>query len=91
MAQIIADVLNLPVERFDDCEASGRGAAMIGAAAMGWHPSIEAAAESMVGMTTRIHPNPDTVPAYRAIYDQLYQPLYGRLKSLFSRQQSLSH
>ncbi|GIR71988.1 MAG: hypothetical protein CM15mP74_32390 [Halieaceae bacterium] len=30
----MADVLNLPVERFDDCEASGRGAAMVGAAAV---------------------------------------------------------
>ncbi|MBT5489649.1 MAG: carbohydrate kinase [Halieaceae bacterium] len=91
VAQIIADVLNLPVERFDDCEASGRGAAMIGAAAMGWHRSIEAAAENMVGLPTRIYPNPDAVPTYHAIYDQLYQPLYRQLKSLFSRQQSLSH
>ena len=64
---------------------------MIGAAAMGWHPSIEAAAETMVGTPTRIHPNPDAVPTYHAIYDQLYQPLYRQLKSLFSRQQFLSH
>jgi sugar (pentulose or hexulose) kinase len=91
VAQIIADVLNLPVERFDDCEASGRGAAMIGAAAMGWHPSIEAAAENMVGSPTRIYPNPEAVPTYHAIYDQLYQPLYRQLKSLFSRQQSLPY
>ena len=52
---------------------------------------IEAAAENMIGMPTRIHPNPDAVPTYHAIYDQLYQPLYRQLKSLFSRQQSLSH
>ena len=32
VSQIMADVLNLPVERYDDCEASGRGAAMVGEA-----------------------------------------------------------
>ena len=89
VTQIIADVMNLPVERFDDCEASGRGAAMIGAAAIGWYPSIDAAVANMLGESTRLYPNPDTVPIYRAMYDQLYQPLYGRLKSLFSAQQSL--
>jgi hypothetical protein len=45
----------------------------------------------MIGMPTRIHPNPDAVPTYHAIYDQLYQPLYRQLKSLFSRQQSLPY
>ena len=51
VAQIVANVLNLPAERFDDCEASGRGAAMVGAAAVGWYPSVAAAGKAMVGET----------------------------------------
>ena len=86
VAQIVADVLNLPVERFDDCEASGRGAAMVGAAAMGWYPSITAASEAMVGETRRIAPDPEAAKRYETLYESQYRPLYGRLKSLFERQ-----
>ena len=86
VAQIVADVLNLPVERFDDCEASGRGAAMVGAAAMGWYPSIAAAGEAMVGETHRITPDPRAAKRYETLYDGQYRPLYGKLKSLFERQ-----
>jgi sugar (pentulose or hexulose) kinase len=86
VAQIVADVLNLPVERFDDCEASGRGAAMVGAAAMGWYPSITAAGEAMLGETHRIAPDPEAVKRYETLYESQYRPLYGKLKSLFERQ-----
>ena len=86
VAQIVANVLNLPVERFDDCEASGRGAAMVGAAAMGWYPSITAAGEAMVGETHRIMPDPRAAERYEALYESQYRPLYGKLKSLFERQ-----
>ncbi len=86
VAQIVADVLNLPVERFADCEASGRGAAMVGAAAMGWYPSIATAGEAMVGAAHRIAPDPPAAKRYEALYDSQYRPLYGKLKSLFERQ-----
>jgi len=86
IVQIVADVLNLPVERFDDCEASGRGAAMVGAAAMSWYPSIRAAGEAMVGEAHRIAPDPRAAKRYEALYEGHYRPLYGKLKSLFERQ-----
>ena len=86
VAQIVADVLNLPVERFEDCEASGRGAAMVGAAAMNWYPSITVAGEAMLGETHRITPNPQAAARYEALYEGQYRPLYGKLKSLFERQ-----
>ena len=89
VAQIVADVLNLPVERFDDCEASGRGAAMVGAAAMGWYPSISAAGEAMVGETHRIMPDPRAAERYEALYESQYRPLYGKLKSLYERQPTI--
>ena len=86
VAQILADVLNLPVERFDDCEASGRGAAMVGAAAMNWYPSITAAGQAMLGETLRITPDPQAAAHYEALFEGQYRPLYGKLKSLFERQ-----
>ena len=86
IVQIVADVLNLPVERFDDCEASGRGAAMVGAAAMGWYPSIATAAEKMVDEAHRISPDPQAAKRYEVLYESQYRPLYAKLKSLFERQ-----
>ena len=85
VTQIMADVLNLPVERFDDCEASGRGAAMVGAAAVGWFPSVEAACLAMVGEAERVEPNQQTAGCYSHIYEQTYSRLYPTLKSIFSR------
>ena len=85
VTQIMADVLNLPVERFDDCEASGRGAAMVGAAAVGWYPSVEAACLAMVGEAERVEPNQQTAECYSHIYEQAYSRLYPTLKSIFSR------
>jgi len=87
VAQIVANVLNLPVERFDDCEASGRGAAMVGAAAKGWYPSITAAGEAMAGGTHRIAPDPAAASTYQKLYEDIYQSLYTRLKALFTRLQ----
>ena len=89
VAQILADVLNLPVERFEDCEASGRGAAMIGAAALDWFPSIDAAGEAMLAQTTSLQPDVHAVALYETVYQNTYRPLYGRLKSLFKKQLSV--
>ncbi|MDG2461472.1 MAG: FGGY-family carbohydrate kinase [Luminiphilus sp.] len=88
VAQIMADVLNLPVERFEDCEASGRGAAIMAAAALGWYPSMVAAGAAMVGKTRLTAPNARAVACYDSLYQTTYHPLYGRLKSLFAKQSS---
>ena len=86
VAQIVADVLDLPVERFADCEASGRGAAMVGATAMGWYTSIEAAGTAMLGDIQCTSPNPQNAQRYQAIYQNTYLPLYAKLKPLFEWQ-----
>ena len=85
VAQIMADVLNLPVERYDDCEASGRGAAMVGAAAVGWYSSVEAACLAMAGEAERLEPNQQTAEWYSNIHEQTYSRLYPKLKSIFAR------
>ena len=86
VAQIVANVLNLPVERFDDCEASGRGAAMVGAAAVGWYSSVAAAGKAMVGEIVCTLPDPEVAKLYEMLYERQYRPLYGKLKPLFEQQ-----
>ena len=85
ITQIMADVLNLPVERFDDCEASGRGAAILGAEAVGWYRSVEAACLAMEGEAEVVEPNQQTAQRYSQIYEQTYSRLYPTLKRIFSR------
>ena len=84
--KIMADVMDLPVEYFADFEASGRGAAIIGATALGWYPSFSAAAESMLGNLNCVQPDPDNRARYDSLYHGIYRRLYGRLKPLFLTQ-----
>ncbi len=81
--KILADVINLPVEWFDDFEASGRGAAIIGAASLGWYSGIEEAAGKMLGPIRRILPDPANRKCYDDLYRNTYSRLYARLRPLF--------
>lgn len=85
ITQILADVLNLPVERVDDCEASGRGAAMVAAFGLGWHPSVSDAGQAMTSSFLEITPDPMAVDCYEKLYRDVYQSLYARLRILFVR------
>ena len=56
MAQDIADVTGLPVVRPDFVETTALGAAMLAAVGAGLHPSLEAAAQAMIGPEGRFEP-----------------------------------
>ena len=56
MAQDIADVTGLPVVRPDFVETTALGAAMLAAVGAGLHPSLEAAAQAMIGPEKRFEP-----------------------------------
>ncbi len=56
MAQDIADVTGLAVVRPDFVETTALGAAMLAAVGAGIHPSLEAAAEAMIGREKRFAP-----------------------------------
>ena len=43
----------------------------------------------MVGAPQRITPDLQVAERYSAVYESQYRPLYGRLKSLFERQQTV--
>ncbi len=57
MAQDLADMLGVPVERPDFVETTALGAAMLAAAGAGVYPDLESAAEAMRGKTKRFTPN----------------------------------
>ncbi|MEM9501619.1 MAG: glycerol kinase GlpK [Pseudomonadota bacterium] len=59
MAQDLADVLNVPVERPDFVETTALGAAMLAAAGVGLYPDLKSAAEAMCGELKRFEPNMD--------------------------------
>jgi glycerol kinase len=56
MAQDIADVTGLPVIRPDFVETTALGAAMLAAVGAGLHPTLQAAAEAMIGREERFEP-----------------------------------
>ncbi|HVR90639.1 MAG TPA: glycerol kinase GlpK [Novosphingobium sp.] len=59
MAQDLADVLAVPVERPDFVETTALGAAMLAGVGAGIFPSLEAAAEAMRGSARRFTPQMD--------------------------------
>ncbi|MEW4448764.1 glycerol kinase GlpK [Qipengyuania sp. JC766] len=59
MAQDIANLLDLPVERPDMVETTALGAAMLASVGAGLHPSLEDAAAEMGGEEERFEPDMD--------------------------------
>jgi len=57
MAQDIANLLGLPAIRPDFVETTALGAAMLAALGAGLHPTLEAAAEAMIGGERRFDPD----------------------------------
>lgn len=81
--QILADVLNCPCERPSTYEASGLGAAILGAVAVKMYPTIDSACEHMTGTGRRFVPNKANAQLYDGIYRQVYRRQYQQLKPLF--------
>jgi glycerol kinase len=56
IAQDLADILDIPIERPSEIESTGRGAAMLAATGAGLYPSL-VAAQAMLPDRTRFHPS----------------------------------
>ena len=89
--QVLADVLNRPTERQSTYEASGLGAAIIGAVALGDYASYDEAVGKMTSSQSLFTPDPGRAALYESLYQSVYQAQYGRLKPLFTALQSIYH
>jgi len=77
--QIIADILQMPVETLECSEACALGAAMLGAAALNAYPSVEAASLSMTCTKDQYVPQKKFAEYYDEKFE-LYLKLHGSLK-----------
>lgn len=87
ICQISADVLGLPLARGATPEASGLGAAVCAAAALGWYPGVRAAAAAMnarAGGAGRVfEPDPERGALYDELYTRVYKKMYAALAPLY--------
>lgn len=81
--QIIADVINLPAERPSLYEASGLGAAMLGAVGLGLHQDLDAAKEQMVHPGKTFEPRAERVGLYDHLYTNVYSKLYAQMQPIY--------
>lgn len=70
MAQDLADVLQVPVERPDFVETTALGAAMLAGVGAGLYPSLQAAAAAMRGAVRTFAPGAQARPERRAAWDR---------------------
>ncbi len=87
--QITADIFGLPVSRPHVHEASGLGAAIDAAVGIGLHADFSTAIQEMTRTSTPFEPNPEDQKIYNELFHEVYMPLYGRLKPLYSKIRSI--
>ena len=83
--QITADVFGLPATRPHLYETSGLGAAIDAAVGLGLHSDFETAVKAMTHAGLQFEPRLEAHKIYDALYREVYQHLYPRLRPLYKR------
>jgi xylulokinase len=83
--EIKAAVLGVPVLVPEVIEAGALGAACLAATGSGYQPDMWTAARRMVHVSTRLEPDPVMRERYDRIYNEVFLPLYPRVRDLFPR------
>ena len=81
--RMIANVLNIKVDRIESEEGPALGGAMLASVACGVFSSVEEAAEKIVRVTETIEPEPELVEKYERQY-QKFAKIYPTVKDLFT-------
>ena len=81
--KMIANILNLEVEVPACEEGPGMGGAMLAMVACGAYPSVEAAAQAIVSVSSTEKPEPELVARYDERYTE-FKRLYPALKEVFA-------
>ncbi len=82
--QIQADTFDREVVTVNASEGPAYGAALLAGVGAGFWPSVAAACDATIQVTTHTSPNPQAAQVY-ARYYPLYGELYARLKTLFPK------
>lgn len=82
--RIIANVLNIGIDRIESEEGPGYGGAMLAAVGCGEYASVEEAAEKLVKIIDTIEPEPELAAKYEERYRR-FQKIYPAVKELFSQ------
>jgi sugar (pentulose or hexulose) kinase len=83
--QLTADIFGMPVARPHLYETSGLGAAVDAAVGLGLHPDFASATAAMTRIGRVFEPIPEHHRLYNALYREVYQKMYGRLRPLYQR------
>lgn len=86
--QIIADVLNLPVETPETQEGPAYGAAMLAMVACGEYADIQSVAGELIRITQTVTPAPVAAEGYNKRYG-IFRRLYPALKDVYQNFQEL--
>jgi len=81
--QITADIFGMKTVRPHVYEASGLGAAINAAVGMNLHPDYPTAIKEMTRHGATFEPNPQVQKVYDALYKNVYQKMYSKLKPLY--------
>jgi xylulokinase len=79
----VTDVLGVPMSLAGTSEGAAAGAAILASVGAGWHPTVEAACETLVAVSDVTEPGPDRT-AYESAY-AVYRDLYPALRESFTR------
>lgn len=83
ICQITADMMDRPVVRPENFEASALGAAAAGFYGAGCFKSLQEAADSMVRKGKTFYPDKNNAQIYSDLYSKVYVKIYPRLKELY--------
>ena len=89
LMQIKAAVLKRPLQRLNMIEAVSLGAALLGGIGAGLFKNLEEALGGLKYGTETIEPDPATMEAYQAHYEQIYTPAWRLLQPMQERLQQL--
>ncbi len=79
--QMVADIMNLPVQTIESEEGPGLGAAMLAAVGCNEYKSVEDCVNAIVKVTDTIYPNDESVKKYEQSY-QIFKKLYKAVLSV---------
>ena len=85
VCRIVADIFNLPMNRVQTHDTSGLGAAIVTAAGLKWHDSVNEAVQNMVHVKRVFEPDPGNVRIYTDLYEGVYTRMYAALSPLYGR------